>query len=94
MGLTVNEIRRMNGSNVLIVANNIDGIKEQVNDEYDGILVDLNDIEDSKNKVLNNFNLKTIKELNEHAQNTLINDYNFEVNCSNFLKELLGEYYE
>ena len=84
----------MNRSNVLIVANNIDGIKEQVNDEYDGILVDLNDIEDSKNKVLNNFNLKTIKELNEHAQNTLINDYNFEVNCSNFLKELLGEYYE
>ena len=94
MGLTVNEIRKMNRNNVLIVANNIDGIKEQVNDEYDGILVDLDDIESSKNKVLNNFNLKTIKKLNEHAQNTLINDYNFEVNCNDFLKELLGECYE
>ena len=94
MGLTVNEIRKMNRNNVLIVANNIDGIKEQVNDEYDGILVDLDDVESSKNKVLNKFNLKTIKKLNEHAQNTLINDYNFEVNCNDFLKELLGECYE
>ena len=43
-GLIINEMRRFNKDNVLIVANDRGGLHEQINDGIDGILVDLEDL--------------------------------------------------
>lgn len=94
MGLVINEMRKLNKDNLLIVANNIDGLNEQVTDGKDGLLVNLDNIEESKNKILLSFNKEKMKELNFNAQETLKEKYNFIKNCDQFLQEMLGDKYE
>lgn len=89
MGLVFNEVRKFNKGNILIVANNIDGIKEQVTDGLDGLLVDLNNIEQSAAKVKRYFNERDMQRINKNAQNRIKRDYNYEKNCMNFIKEIL-----
>lgn len=89
MGLTFNEIRKMNKDNVLIVANNIDGIKEQVEDGIDGLLVDLDNLVSSKRKIEKYFNSESIKKLNQNAQQRLARDYNIEKNFNEFFQKIL-----
>jgi len=89
MGLTFNEIRKMNKDNVLIVANDIDGIKEQVEDGIDGLLVDLDNLVSSKIKIEKYFNSESIKTLNRNAQQRLAKDYDIEKNFNEFFKEIL-----
>ena len=93
-GLVVNEIRKMDKENVLLIANNIDGIKEMVNDGVDGTLVDLDNLEESKNIIINCFNKEYMEKVRKGAIKRLKNDYDFEKNCRNFLESLIGGHYE
>lgn len=93
-GLVINEIRKMNKDNILLVANDIDGLNEQIEDTKDGILVNMDNLEEAKNKINKYFNSKDITRINKNSIRTLKNKYDFENICNNFLKELLGEIYE
>ena len=90
MGLVFNEIRKFNKDNILIVANDIDGIKEQVEDGIDGLLVDLDDISASAQKILKFFNLNDMKAINKNSQLRLKRDYDYVKNCTEFLQRLVG----
>lgn len=94
VGLIINEIRKMNKDNVLIVANDIGGLSEQINDEKDGVLVDLNNLEESANKIQKMFTIEKMIELNNCAQKRLVEDYNFEKIMDVFYKNILGDFYE
>ena len=87
-GLIINEIRKFNKDNILLVSNNIDGLKEQIEDGVDGILVDLDNIDASSEKIKNN--IDNIAIMNKNAQKTLHERYDFEKNLEIFLIELLN----
>ena len=93
-GLVINEMRRFNKDNVLIVANDRGGLHEQINDGVDGVLVDLDDILGSVSKINKYFNEKDIKNMNIEAQKKLYKDYDLEKNFNNFFKEVLGNDFE
>ena len=93
-GLVVNEIRKMNKENVLLIANSINGIKEMVNDGVDGTLVDLDNLEESKKKIINCFNKEYMEKVREGAIKRLKKDFDFEKNCRVFLESLIGGHYE
>ena len=93
-GLIINEMRRFNKDNVLIVANDRGGLHEQIRDGIDGVLVDLNDIDSSANKIRKYFDEETIKKLNFESQKKLNNNYNLEKNFDLFFKKVLGDEYE
>ncbi len=50
-GLIINQVRRLNKNNILIVANDIGGLHEQINDCNNGILVNLDNKDESANKI-------------------------------------------
>lgn len=89
MGLVINVIRKKNKDNILIVANDIDGLKEQINDGVDGVIVDLDDIHGSSKKIKKYFNEETMKQMNKESQKILKTKYNFYKNFNNFIDELL-----
>ena len=93
-GLIINEMRRFNKDNVLMVANDRGGLHEQINDGIDGVLVDLNDIDSSANKIRKYFDEETIKKMNFESQKKLNNNYNLEKNFDLFFKKVLGDDYE
>lgn len=93
-GLIINEMRRFKKDNVLIVANDRGGLHEQIKDLEDGILVDLNDIECSTQKILEHFNEEEMIRFNKNAQKRLENDYNLIQNFDYFFRKVLGDDYE
>ena len=84
-GLIVNQVRKLNKDNILIVANDIGGLHEQIEDGEDGVLVDLENIEESAKKISKYFDLENMKKFNQKSQLKLNNIYNFEKICDNFL---------
>ena len=93
-GLVINEMRRFNKDNVLIVANNRGGLTEQINDGEDGVLVDLNDINNSAKKISKYFNSIMMKKMNVEGQKRLSSDYDLIKNFDNFLRKVLKNQYE
>lgn len=91
MGLIVNEVRKLNKNNILVVVNNSGGLKEQVDDEKDGIVVDLNDLEQSAEKIKKHFNMSKMITLNCNAQKTLRNKYDIQKNMESFLENFIQE---
>lgn len=89
-GLIINEIRKLNKKNILLVSNNINGLKEQIIDGYDGITVDVDNIIESSKKIKENFNNKNMETLNNNSQITLKEKFDFYNNTKMFLKEILG----
>lgn len=89
-GLLVNEIRKMNKNNILLVANDIDGIKEQIDDGVDGVLVDLNNLKKAAIKIKKYYNKECMKKLNQKSQETLHTKYDFERTCDDFLENVLN----
>jgi len=85
VGLIINEVRKMNKDNVLIVANDIGGMHEQIRDNFDGVLVNLNDIESSAKKIEQVFNETSLMKFNKNSQIRLKNDYDFEKICKKCL---------
>ena len=71
MGLIINEVRNLKKDNILIVANNIGGLKEQITNGYDGILVNLNDLDKSSKTIIKYFNEKEIKRISKNSIKTL-----------------------
>jgi len=94
VGLIINEIRKMNKDNVLIVANDIGGLSEQIDDGKDGVLVNLDNLNESANKIKKMFIKEKMIEMNNNSQKRLAKDYNFENIMDNFYKEILGGGYE
>ena len=94
VGLVINEMRRFNKDNVLIVANDIGGMSEQITTGYDGVLVDMNDLAKSTETINKYFHEEKMKELNLNAQKTLKEKYDFEITIKKVLKKLIGGYYE
>lgn len=93
-GLIINEIRRFNKDNVLIVANDRGGLHEQISDGIDGILVDLNNINNSANKIKKYLDDEVVKKINIESQKKLRNNYDLEKNFDIFFKKVLGDNYE
>lgn len=85
-GLIINQVRRLNRNNILIVANDIGGLHEQINDCNDGILVDLDNIDESANKIQKYFNNEYLTKFNKKSQQKLNDSYNFEKICFHFLE--------
>ncbi len=93
-GLIINEMRRFNKDNVLIVANDRGGLHEQINDGIDGILVNLDDIDSSVNKIRKYFDNESVRKMNLESQKNLKNNYDLEKNFVIFFKKVLGDNYE
>ena len=88
-GLIINEVRKFNRENVLIVANNVGGLPEQIEDGVDGLLIDVSNFESSSNKIKSFLDSEKIKKINSKSQITLQNKYNFENIFKNFINELI-----
>ena len=91
MGLIVNEVRKLKRDNILIVANNIGGLKEQIKSGVDGVLVDLNNLEESKNTILKYFNNEDIKRICDNGYKVLTTKYDFYKIANKFLDKMIGE---
>lgn len=93
VGLIVNETRKLNKDNVLVVANDIGGLHEQIADGKDGVLVDLEDISGAAKKISQYLNSDTIRNMNILSQARLKEMYDFEKICKVFLGKILGGKY-
>ena len=91
-GLVINEMRRFNKDNVLIVANDRGGLHEQINDGIDGVLVDLDNIKESAKKIKKYFNEDFMRNINKNGQLRLRKDYDLLKNFNMFLKKVIDEY--
>jgi glycosyltransferase involved in cell wall biosynthesis len=90
VGIIINEVRSLNRNNILITANNIDGISEQIDDEQNGVLIDINNFEMSEQKIKNNFNSNSMKSMNNNSQIKLKQQYDLEKNCLAFLSAIMN----
>lgn len=93
-GLIINEIRRFNKKNVLIVANDRGGLHEQIIDCVDGVLVNLDNIEDAAKKISRFLTFDAMNYFNEHGQINLKENYDLYKNFNGFIRELLGDAYD
>ena len=93
-GLIINEMRRFNKNNVLIVANDRGGLHEQIDDCCNGLLVDLNNISESANKIKKHFNSNDIIKFNKAGQQVLKEKYDLKKNFNDFLEIIIGGKYE
>lgn len=89
MGLIINEIRKLNKNNILIVANDIDGFKEQIKNGIDGILVDFENLGLTCNTIKKHLNSVSIKRMNKNGQKILKSKYNFTKNFKKFIRSIL-----
>ncbi len=94
MGLIINEVRKLNKNNILIVAIDIESFSEQITDAEDGVIVDLKDIKQSAEKVKKFLNHKNIKRMNRNSQERLKRDYDMRKILGEFLNFILEERYE
>lgn len=94
VGLIVNETRKLNKANVLVVANDIGGLHEQIADGRDGVLVDLEDISGAADKISKYLDKDKIRDMNTLSQARLKEMYDFEKICTVFLRTLLGGKYD
>ena len=94
MGLIINEVRKLNKNNILIVANKIESFSEQITDTEDGVLVDLNDIKHSADKVKKFLNSKDIKRMNKNSQLRLRQEYDMKKIIGEFLNFILEDKYD
>lgn len=85
MGLIINEVRNINNNNMLLVANNVDGLREQISDGFDGVLVDLDDIHSSAKKIESYFNIEKMQFLNKNGKTTIKKKYDIIKNVEIFL---------
>lgn len=88
-GLIVNEIRKKNKNNILIVANNTGGLREQIDDGKNGVLVNLRNIKQSALKIKSFLNDEVMLRMNENSQRVLEQKYNLLKNMYNFIAKLL-----
>ena len=89
-GLVINEMRRFNKNNVLIVANDRGGLHEQIKDGIDGVLVDLDNIKESANKIKKYFINETIQEFNKNSQKILKEKYDLKKNFNKLIDKIIG----
>ena len=89
-GLVINEMRRFNKNNVLIVANDRGGLHEQIKDGIDGVLVDLDNIKESANKIKKYFINETIQEFNKNSPKILKEKYDLKKNFNKLIDKIIG----
>lgn len=91
VGLIINEVRKLNKNNILIVANNILSFKDQIEDTYDGLLVDMNDLDNAITKINSIFNEENIKKININSQKRLKDSFNLKLNLYELINKVLGD---
>lgn len=89
-GLIINETRKLNRDNILIVSNKTGGLTEQIIDGIDGLLIDINNISESASKINKYLNFQTIQNMNRQSQIALKTKYNFEIIFEKFINKLIG----
>lgn len=89
MGLIVNEVRRLYKDNILIVANDKGGLKEQITSGYDGVLVDLNNLKESALEITKFLDLKKMKKMALNSRKTLEKNYDFYKNAVQFINKIM-----
>lgn len=89
MGLIINETRKFKRDNILVVSNNIGGLSEQIKTGYDGILVNLDNIEEAKEIISKYFNEKDIKRMSKNSIKTLEDKYDFYKISKNFIEKIV-----
>lgn len=94
VGLIINEVRKLNKDNVLIVANNIQSFADQIDDKKDGLLVEVDNYKESALKIREFLNKDSINVMNKNSQKRLKMNFNLRKNIEEFLKEILGDMYE
>ena len=93
-GLIPNEVRKLNKDNILVVSNDIDGVREQIEDMRDGILIKVDDLTGSAKKIEKFLDDKYLTKFKINGYKTLIERYDLYKNLSLFLEKLQGEDYE
>lgn len=89
VGLIINEVRKMNKDNILIVANDIQPFRDQIDDGVDGLLIDTNNIKDSALKIKKYLDDNLIKNMNRKAQKRLVKNFDLKKNINIVLKKIL-----
>lgn len=89
MGLIVNEIRKLNKENILIIANNIPGLREQIYDGVDGLLINVDDIKESAIKIKKYFNDECMKKLSNNGFETVKKKYDFDKTFKEFFNKVI-----
>ena len=75
-----------------MVANNIDGLKEQIDDKKNVLLINVDDIDNSIFKIKKYFNLRKMRDFNNNSWNKLVNNYNLENNFNSFIGVLINNH--
>lgn len=87
MGLIINEVRSRNDPSILVVANNVDGLNEQINDGYDGILIDAaGDVTQAVKKISEYCSPERMERLCAQSRTTLVSKYDLMKNVDDFLR--------
>lgn len=89
MGLIINEVRKLNKDNIMIVSNNTGGLKEQITSTYDGILINTNNLTKAKDLILKYFTDTDIKRMSINGYNTLTQKYDFSKTVKEFIEEII-----
>ena len=90
MGLIINEVRKMNKNNVLLVSNKTDGLKEQIRHGYDGLLVNLDNIQESAKQIESFLDGDKVALLNKNSQKTMHIKYDFTKNFKKFIGRVIS----
>lgn len=90
MGIIVNEIRYMNDPNCIVVANDVDGLNEQITDGYDGVLITADDyhLQDSARKVRGAMRDDMRSKIVQNGYDTVTKQYDLGRNVECFLNEI------
>ena len=89
MGLIVNEVRKLGKENIMIVANDIGGLSEQIITGYDGVLVNLENLDESVRVIKKYFNEKDIARMSHNSCKTLKQKYDFSKIVKDFLDDVI-----
>lgn len=89
MGLIINEVRQRNNPNVLIVANDIPGLREQIHDTVDGLLINEQvPLQETATKIIAALPEEHRARLNSNSQETLAKSYDLVYNVEKFIQNL------
>lgn len=92
MGLIINETRSRNDPNILVVANDVEGLREQIEDCVDGLLINTNDnYKKTADKILEAFVCGKMSQFNKAAQKKIAKEYDLVYNISKFIHQLASE---
>lgn len=89
MGLIVNEIRKLNKGNILIVANNAYGLKEQIQNGKNGLILNIDEYEKNAKIIKKYLDERKMKKMCKNSLVLLKNKYDMKKNMVRFLSKTM-----